>query len=153
MGSHRLGGVTGARADHDADDQRGDPGIDVHDSPAGEVQHAPTGEQAAAPGHMPDRDIAEGEPDDHEDQHGAELHTLGKSPNDERRCDDRKGHLEGQEDRLGYGAAEGIDPEVIEEELGGVSYDGVPLGGGKAVAVDDPEQGHDPGHCQALAQD
>ena len=153
MGAHGLCGVAGARADHDANNQRGNPGVDMHDGPAGKVQYAPTGEQTTAPGHMPDRDIAEGEPDDHEDQHGAELHPLGKGPNDERRGDDRKGHLKGQEDRLGYGATEGIDRQIIEEELGGVSDDGVPLGRGIAVAVDDPEQGHDSGHCQALAQD
>ena len=152
-GSHGLCRVADARADHDTDNQCGDTGIDMHDRASGKIKDSPAGEQAAAPGHMPDRYIAEGEPDNHEDQHGAELHPLGKGSNDERRGDDRKSHLEGQEDRLGYGAIQGVNSQVLEKEFGGVSYYGVPLGGGKAIAVDDPQQGHDAGHCQALTKD
>ena len=128
-------------------------GIDMHDGTAGKIKHSPAGKKAAAPGHMPDRYIAEGEPDNHENQHGAELHTLGKGSNDECRGDDRKGHLEGQEDRLGYGATEGVNRQILEEELGGVSHYCVAIGDGIAVAVDDPEQGHDAGHCKALTED
>jgi hypothetical protein len=95
--------VAATLAEHDGCDQTGDTGIDVHHGATGEIEHAPVPHQAAvaAPHHVCDRRIDEGEPERHEHQHGREFHALGESADDQGRRDDREGQLEGDEYALG----------------------------------------------------
>ena len=63
-----------------------DPGGEMHHEAAGEVEHASLGKPAAAPDPMGHRDIDEEEPEQAEQQHGAEAHALDEGADDERRA-------------------------------------------------------------------
>ncbi|MCY1287001.1 hypothetical protein D9M70_359840 [compost metagenome] len=147
---HRRGRVALALAQHQAAHQAGDTGVDVHHGAAGEVQHAPVPHQGAvaAPHHVGDRRIDQGEPDGHEDQHGGEFHALGEGTDDQRRGDDGEGHLEGDEHAFREGRDQAVDTHAAEEDLGETAHEGAEVddallhaGGveGETVAVDHPQ--------------
>ncbi|MNZ66102.1 hypothetical protein D3C78_843140 [compost metagenome] len=161
---HRRGREALALAQHQAGHQAGDTGVDVHHGAAGEVEHAPVPHQAAVagPDHVRDRCIHQGEPDAHEDQHRGELHPLGEGTDDQRRGDDREGHLEGDEYRLGeqrrrrgqarrrhasqegFGQAadEGIEVDYTLLHTGGIER--------QAIAVNHPQHTDQAGDRKAL---
>ncbi|MNP31557.1 hypothetical protein D3C76_1246830 [compost metagenome] len=136
----------------------------MHHGAAGEVEHAPVPHQAtvAAPDHVGNRCVDQGEPDGHEDQHRRELHTLGKGTDDQRRGDDREGHLEGDEyrfreqrrrrgqarrghageERLGQTANEGIEVDYTLLHTGGIER--------QAIAVNHPQHTDQAGDRKAL---
>ncbi|KWV88471.1 hypothetical protein PFLmoz3_01366 [Pseudomonas fluorescens] len=164
MRGHRGGGEAFALAEHDARHQASHTRVDVHNGAAGEVQHAPVPHQAAiaAPDHVRNRRIDQGEPDSHEDQHRGELHTLSESTDDQRRSNDGKGHLEGDEhgfrkqrrrpgdagwgdtrqERLAHAAEEGIEVDHTLFHTGGIERD--------AVAVDNPQDADQASDGEAL---
>ena len=101
-GRHGLLAVADPLAEHDAADQPGDAGIDVHDGAAGEVEHAGAEQEAVGrPDPVRDRRIDDDRPQDHEHQHRRELHPVDEGADDQRRRDHDEGHLEHHEDRLG----------------------------------------------------
>ena len=166
MRSHRSGRETFALAQYQARDQTGDTGVDVHHGAAGEVEHAPVPHQAAVtgPDHVRDRCINQGEPDAHEDQHRGELHALGERTDNQRRSDDREGHLESDEhslreqrrragnarrrntgeERLAHATEERIEVDDALLHAGGVE--------GNAVAINDPQDADQTGNGEALHQ-
>ncbi|CRQ21749.1 hypothetical protein PAERUG_E3_London_17_VIM_2_03_09_05208 [Pseudomonas aeruginosa] len=164
---HRRGRVALALAQHQAGDQAGDTGVDVHHGAAGEVQHAPVPHQGAvtAPDHVRDRRVDHGEPDRHEDQHRRELHALGEGADDQRRSDDREGHLEGDEHAFREqrgGGSQAVGGETAEEGLVQSADEGIEVEdallhpGGierQAVAIDHPENGDQAGDGEALHHD
>ncbi len=103
--SVRLCGFIGSlgRADPPADDQRehaaGDTGVDVHDRAAGVVLRVQVlGDPAAAPHHVGQREVAEGDPHGEEDHPRGELDPVGDRAADQRRGDHREGQLEADGD-------------------------------------------------------
>ncbi len=166
MRSHWCGREAFALAQYQARDQTGDTGVDVHHGAASEVEHAPVPHQAAVtgPDHVRDRCINQREPDAHEDQHRGELHALGERTDDQRRGDDREGHLEGDEhrlreqrrragdarrrdtgeERLAHAAEERIEVDDALLHAGSVE--------GNAVAINDPQDADQTGNGEALHQ-
>ncbi|MNR08670.1 hypothetical protein D3C85_1248380 [compost metagenome] len=133
----------------------------MHHGAASEVQHAPVPHQAAvaAPHHVGDRRIDQGEPDGHEDQHGGKFHALGEGTDDQRRGDDGEGHLEGDEHAFREGRDQTVDTHATEEGLVQATHEGVevdhPLlhtGGveGQAIAEDHPQDADQAGDGKAL---
>ena len=59
---HVLGAEAAALAEHEGADQAGDAGVDVHHGAAGEVEHAPVAEEAAAPHPVGDRRVDDQRP-------------------------------------------------------------------------------------------
>ena len=59
---HVLGAEALALAEHQGADQAGDAGVDVHHGAAGEVEHAPVAEEAAAPHPVGDRRVDDQRP-------------------------------------------------------------------------------------------
>ena len=147
-------------------------GVDVHHGAAREVERAPLPDQAGLgvhgvdhvlagigvrahpePDHVRDRRIAEGEPQRHEEQHGRELDALGEGAHDQAAGDAGEGGLEGGEQQLGdvdalaegrarrEGAGGGVE-DALHEEAIEAADEGVALGEGQAVAVDQPQH-HD----------
>ena len=104
-----------ALAEADRAHQAGNAGIDMHHGAAGEVEHlehcvavAVGHEAVRAPDPMRDRRIDEDRPQADEPQHRGELHALGESTGDQRRRDDREGHLEAEIDGLGDGHRQAV---------------------------------------------
>src|SRR5256885_13295560 len=66
--------------------------IDMDYGAACEVEHTPVPHECAlaAPYHVGDRSIHQGEPEPHKPQHGGEFHTLSKGAHDKRMKLDRK---------------------------------------------------------------
>ncbi|MNP13378.1 hypothetical protein D3C76_1056570 [compost metagenome] len=133
----------------------------MHHGATGEVQHAPVPHQGAvaAPDHVRDRRIDQGEPHRGEDQHGGELHALGEGTDDQRRGDDGEGHLEGDEDAFREGRGQAIHRQAIEEGLVQTTDEGAEVGytffhagriEGQAVTVNDPQDADQRGDGEAL---
>ncbi|MCY1294157.1 hypothetical protein D9M70_434400 [compost metagenome] len=153
--------VTLALAQHQAGHQAGDTGVDVHHGATGEVEHAPVPHQraVAAPHHVRDRRVDQGEPHCGEDQHGGELHALGEGTDDQRRGDDGEGHLEGDEHAFREGGGQAVHRQAAEEGLVESADEGAEVGDallhpggieGQAVAVGDPEDADQRGDGEAL---
>ena len=70
----------------------------VDDDAAGEILHAPRGEQTAAPHHVDEREVDEQQPGRQEYPVGLERHPVRKRAGDERGRDDREHHLVRAED-------------------------------------------------------
>ena len=109
-GQHHVVAGAGvlALAEADRAHQAGDAGVDVHHRAAGEVEHLDHGvgiavgeEAVRSPDPVRDRRVDEDRPQADEPQHGRELHALGEGAGDQRRRDDREGHLEADVDGLG----------------------------------------------------
>ena len=66
--------------------------------------------------HMTDREVGQDRPGHQEDQHRAELHTLGKRPDHKSRSNNDKSHLEHDEDRFRDGPVDRIHAHVLQEE-------------------------------------
>lgn len=135
-------------------DEAGDGGVDVDDSAACEIEHAPAHEEAiGAPCHVPDGEVGEDEPKGGENEDGGEFHPLGEGSDDEGWGDDGEGHLKHDEDGLGDVADEAVDGHAFEECLVEAADEGISIGGGEGIAEDDPQQAHDAGDGKALDED
>ena len=66
----------------------------MHRETSGEVEHPSLGKPAAAPDPMGNRNLDEEEPEECEQEYGAEAHALDEGANNERRRNDGEGHLE-----------------------------------------------------------
>ena len=169
---HGFFAVTNALAQHVSTDQTGHSGVDVHDGAAGKVQRARLPDVAGfgvhgihhffacvsvrahpEPDHVSDRCVAEGEPDHHEHQYGGELHALRKSADDQCASDTCKRGLEGGKDDLrndhalaesgGIGeSARRVVPDTGHHQAVKAAKEGIALGEGQAVTVDEPQH-HD----------
>ena len=87
-----------ALADEQHRGQRRDPRDVVHDDAAGEVEHAPLRQPAAAPDHVDEREVDAEQPRRQEEHVGLERHAVREGAGDQRRRDDREHHLVGAED-------------------------------------------------------
>ena len=87
-------GVTCLRPDHTDRGQRGEPRAGVHHDAAGEVQHAPLRQEAAAPDPVHERDVDQQAPHDQEVQVALEADPVGERAGDQRRGDDGEHLLE-----------------------------------------------------------
>ena len=85
-------------ADHEHRDERGDPGVDVHDGAAGEVERAAAEQPPGRREHpVRDRRVHEHRPQPDEPDPRRELHAVGDRAGDQRGRDDREHHLERRE--------------------------------------------------------
>ena len=151
---HRLGAVAAPLAQHQRRHQPGDAGIDVHHGAAGEIEHPGAVEEpVGAPHPMRDRGVDEQAPQPDEPQERGEFHAIGDGAADQRRGDDRKGHLKAHVDRFGDGRGQTVDrvhrhpdqqepAQTAEERRSG--------GKGEAVADHGPQHGDEAGHGKAL---
>ena len=145
-------------------DETSDAGIDMHHCTACEVEHAPIPHQSpvAAPDHMGNRQIDDGEPDRHKPEQRRELHSLGEGADNQRRGNDGKGHLEGSKDRLGDCFRETLACHSAEQNLIQPADEGVDIDGAllhalrrecQAVTVENPEDRHERSNGETLHQD
>ena len=128
-----------ALTEHEAQDQAGQAGGDMHDVAAGEVERADgVADKAAvaAPNHVGKRRIHHDGPHRHERTHRAELHTTGKGARDDGGGDHAERHLEDEVDdrrirgilrhrirlgeHVGHAAEEAKLIEASEERAGAV---------------------------------
>ena len=79
-----------ARADVEHRRQRRDAGDVVHHDAAGEVEHAPLLQDAAAPDHVHEGEVDEQQPEREEEHVGLEGHAVGEGAGDQRRRDDAR---------------------------------------------------------------
>ena len=128
--------------------QARDTGVDVHHGAAGEVQRAHLEEEAfGAPDHARDRQVGEGEPEHHEDQHRRELGAFGEGADRQCSGDGREGRLEHDEHELRNhhalreGRGVGVGREAGHQEPARVTPPRTRAVEGEAVAVDDPQHG------------
>ena len=123
--------------------QGGNPGIDVDDGAAGEIQGPQVAEPAADPpdpvGH---RVINQGRPEQGENQEGGEFHPFGKGAGDQGRGDDGKHQLKNHKGLVRNGGGiilERRRPDSRETEPVQAADDPVQGGAeGVAVAPEDP---------------
>ena len=112
--------------------QARDTGVDVHHRAAREVERALLEQEAGVdvaaapasaacrhpdpprPDHVRDREVGEGEPEDHEQQHRGELHAFGEGADDQAGRDGGERQLEAEVDKLGdvHALAEGAGQRV-----------------------------------------
>ena len=154
MRRHRFGAVAAPLAHHQGGHQPGDAGVDVHDGAAREIEDAHLVEVAAGTPHpMCDRRVDEDRPQADEPQQGGEFHAVGEGAADQRRRDDREGHLEAHVDRFGdrlRQIGDRIDPHAVQHETAHAADERVAIGKGEAVADDHPQDGDQTGHREAL---
>nr|GFB21052.1 hypothetical protein [Tanacetum cinerariifolium] len=105
-------------------------GVDVNNGAAREIEHAPVPQKTAdaTPDHVRNRCINQREPDRHEDQHRGELHAFRERADDQRRGDDREGHLERNENGFGEQCRRACDAsgrDACQERLRETADEGV----------------------------
>ena len=150
MRHHRRLGIALARTHHQRRHQAGNTGVDVHHGAAREVEHAHGAEPPASPYPVADRCVHQRQPRTHEDQHGGELHALGKRADDQRRGNDGEGHLEGHEDRFRNRSIEGINADAFHERFAQTTPIRPGVAEGDAVGIQRPQHGDQCGNGEAL---
>ena len=156
---HRLPGVAEALAEVERADERRNAGRDVHHGPPREIERredpAERGVEQAplSPHHVRHRNVDHERPQDHEQHHGGELHSLGKRAGDQSRSDDREHQLEGHEallrDRRGVvGVRSRAD--AAQERIAETADEPVPRVKSEAVAHQAPHDRDDRHHREAL---
>ena len=115
-------------------------------------------EAVRSPHPMRDRRIDEDRPQADEPQHGRELHALGEGAGDQRRRDDREGHLEADVDGLGdrrrervriADALRDVAEHVLQEGAVEPADEGRAGAEGHAVGADRPEHRDQAGDGEA----
>jgi hypothetical protein len=124
----------------------------VNDQPAGEVHHAQRGEPTAAPDPVGDRGVHQEQPDRAEQEHGRKGDALGVGADDQRRRDDREGHLEHEVDDLGHRAGEGFGAGAAQESAPETADDRIALVERQAVRDRQPEHGDQAADREAVHQ-
>ncbi len=120
-----------------------------HDA-TGEIQHAALGQPAPAPNPMCDRRIDHQQPQRRKHEHGRKPDALGIGADDQRRGDDRKGHLEHHEDALRHMGArvDGAAGQIGQEDRAkpaepiAAAREGQAVGHGKPQQRDHGSDGH-----------
>ena len=161
---HRFAAQANTLADDVGTHQAGDRGIDVDHGAACEVERAfleqpardsgrlfsgsGIGERIRTrpePDHVRDRQIREGEPQDHEQHHGRELDALGEGADDQAAGDRCEGRLEarkhqlGDVDALAEGRARGFDGHALHEQAIEAAEECAAFSERERVAVDEPQ--------------
>ena len=108
---------------HDAREECGGAGSQVHDNSAGKVEQSKRVEVSATPDHVREGNIHEQMEDDAEDRHGGELHSFRERSNHEPWCDDCKCALEEREERL-WDGFDGESADACHECFREVSDEG-----------------------------
>ena len=135
------------------DDDRGDAGRGMHHQPAGEIHHAHLSEPATAPNPVTHRRIDDDEPKTADEQHRREPHPLGIGADDQRRRDNRKGHLEHKEDAFRNIAGQRIDSDTRQKHFAKPANPlvcGAAIGKSEAVHAHHPEHRGEAGDCKAM---
>ena len=92
---HRVLRPTAPASEDEHRGERGDPGVDVHDGAAGEVERTPLEQPALGREHpVRDRRVDEHRPQPDEPDPRRTSHPVGDRAGDQRRRDDREHHLE-----------------------------------------------------------
>ena len=105
--SEVLRTVARAAAEHQAGDETGNTGIDVHDRAAGVVKRTHLEEESVgSPNPVADRGIHEKTPGHHEDAERRKFHAFSERPSDERGSQDGKCHLEEDKEQFRDGPRE-----------------------------------------------
>ena len=96
--------------------QSGDAGTDMDHRAAGEIEHPGVSQEAAAPNPVRDGRINDQQPDRNEDHPGLKAHTFGHSSGDDRHRDDRKRHLEQNENGLRQARRLAVQRQTVEQQ-------------------------------------
>ena len=128
-----LAAVVLAGPEHERRHERGDAGVDVHDGAAGEVEHAPGHEPAAAPDPVRHRGVDEERPEHDEREVRPEPHALHDRARDQRRGDDREGALVGHEQDVRDGAL-GLEAHAGQQRIRGPADPGIPSANARLYA-------------------
>ncbi len=113
------------------------------------------------PDHMRHRGIHQGEPQRHEPQRRRKLHAFGKCTGNQRRGNDREGHLEGHEHALrniphqalrGHARQEGPAQAADKAVEGHLPFDHAGAVDHHAVAIDHPQHADQAGDAEALGE-
>ena len=135
--------VANALAHHVGTYQPGHTCVDMHHRATGKIKRTVFAQQAAAPDHVGNRDVAEGEPEHAKQQHGAELHALGKRTHNQRHGDGGKGGLKSHEHIFGngrQGRRQGVGRDAFEEQAVEAAKEMTFPAKRQAVAVNRPQQ-------------
>ncbi|MNN54597.1 hypothetical protein D3C81_1694200 [compost metagenome] len=134
----------------------------MHHGAAGKVQRALCVQQARRrfgrePHHVGDGDVGEREPDHREHQHPGEAGAFSKAAHDQRAGDAGERGLERGEQQLGQGVRHGVlavsrCEHAREEGARQAAEEGVALGEGKRITVDEPENQAQHERAQHLEQ-
>ena len=100
------------------------------------------GKITAPPYHVPNRQVGEGEPKRQKDEYRAKFHALSKGADNQRRRDDRKGHLECEINRFRDRATDRVHTYSLETNFREITEELAIATSGQAVPVNGPEQGH-----------
>ena len=180
MGWEGFFAVTDALANQISTHKACNTGVDMHHGAACEVERAPLPNLAGCrvqtvhqfrvgvrirtrpePHHVCDWDVAEGKPDDGEDEHGREFHALSECAHDQRAgdacesCLKRHEHDLGNDDafakrcRVGERASDVIE-QAVAKHSGRSAEVGVAFGERKAIAVDQPQHHNQREHHENL---
>ena len=166
---HIVGAQANALAQDKAGHQSRRTGVQMHHRTAGIVERASAlgdqeartrAEPAATPHPMGDGAIDQDQPQTHEPQEGAELHAISQGARNERRGNDREGHLEEHIDRFRNGTGQAghrVQAHRFQEQVGEAADPGiharVRIGReGDGVADDHPQDGDQAGCAKALRQ-
>ena len=144
MRRHVLGAVAQALAEHARGDQACDAAVDVDHRAAGEVEGAERPDPAAGTPHpVRDRRVDDDPPEPREPEHRRKPHPVGEGAADQRRGDDREGHLERHEDALGDRAGQRVDAHAAQEQALQAAEIGPLAAERQAVAERHPDQGRE----------
>ena len=144
-GAVRRCRAVAARAQHHRQQQRRKARGFMHHNAAREIPGADGAKDpairhhAAAPDPMRHRRIDHEHPERREQHDKAKADPLGIGAHDQRRGDDRKGHLEGEEQNLGQGAMQALGGDAAQSGLGQASPERPRLTKGDGIADQQPK--------------
>ena len=131
----------------------------MHDDAAREVlrahraEDAAIGQKPAAPDPVGDRRIDQHHPERREKQHEGKVHPLCESAQKKGGGDDRKGHLEGEEQDLGQGAAHRRPIHPRKERPRKPAPDRAVAAEGDGITHRQPQHAHQRGEGETLHED
>ena len=130
-----------ARPEQLGDDQRGHAGCCVHNNAARKIKRADIcGQPAAAPDPAGNGEINEDRPEHGEGDDPAEAHALYKGADNQRGCNDRKGHLEQREGGFRQGRSGAQIGKVGEHRIAKAAQPGRSGPEDETIANNGPEQ-------------
>ena len=152
-GMHLVGEATPG-TEHGGNNQRRHAGAQMHHQAAREIHHAEVGKPAAAPYPVAHRRIDEEQPGPADHQHRRELDALHIGAHDQRRGDDREGHLEHGENDLGDAPRHRVGGDSRKQGLADAAHDAADRRVEReAVAHKDPQHAGQAGDGEALHDD
>ena len=137
--------------------QSRDAGNVMNHNTAGEIQYAPLRQNAAAPDHVDEGEVDEGEPTGQEEHVSLEGHPVSEGSGDQRRGDNGKHHLVGDVDHqrdAGVARIHGAQVDVAQASIVEVADDAVPIAAeAQRVAVEVPDHRGPAHRYEALDHD